>query len=236
MSIFGFYFVSGLMQEAGWPRRKGVFNSTAVIDTIILDQAIDQMIDWAAALGAAYPREALQIIAEVFRDRDWNGDERPDIRFFIEAAKRENESWRGTGVLAPHDIVQPARFAGDDAHRRAVEGIQKKGSSWKGPTMDVKDFKELRVPLEQWFLEGLLWGFGNPDAFGRWFQTQYEDQIWRVPVMREIGLAVDALPNDAQFLKDSEVILRKYEQEISPLPAIPAILMADAQALGRLVP
>lgn len=234
MSIFGFYFVSGLMQEAGWPRRKSVFNSTAVVDVMILDHAIDQMIDWAAALGAAYPRLALQTMAEVFRDRDWNSDGRPDIKSFIDAARRENESWRGTDVLAPHEVVQRARFAGHDAHRRAAEGIQKKGAKWKGPTMDVKNFKELRVPLEQWFLEGVLWGFGNPDAFGKWFEAHYEDQIWRVPVMREVGLAVDALPNEAQFLKDSEVILRKYEQEISPLPAILASLMADAQALGRL--
>ena len=42
MSIFGFYFFSGLMQE----------------DSIILDHAIDQMIDWAAALGMADSRRA----------------------------------------------------------------------------------------------------------------------------------------------------------------------------------
>ena len=63
MSIFGFYFVSEILREAGWPRRKGVFNSTAVIDTIILDGATDQMIDWAAALGAGRPTLALQALA-----------------------------------------------------------------------------------------------------------------------------------------------------------------------------
>src|SRR5689334_6584825 len=110
MSIFGFYFVSGLLQEAGWPRRKGVFNK-AVLDTAILDATIDQMIDWAASLGAGRPMLALQAIAEMFRDRDWKGDSAPSIQRFIEVAKAENESWRVTDAILPRDVVKPTRFA-----------------------------------------------------------------------------------------------------------------------------
>lgn len=50
MAIVGFYFVSGLLRVAGWPRKQGVFRKE-VLDTAILDSAIDQMVDWAAALG-----------------------------------------------------------------------------------------------------------------------------------------------------------------------------------------
>ena len=233
MSIFGFYFVSGLLRETGWPRRKGLFNSTAVIDTIVLDHAIDQMIDWAAALGAGHPTLALQTLAEMFRDRDWSSDGRPDIKVFIESASAENGSWRDTGAIAPHEIVEPTRFAGADAHRQAMEGIEKTGPKWKGPTIPVKVFKEIRVPLEHWFLDGLLWGIGNPKAFETWYQVHYEDQISRLPLMHEAGLAVDALPDLLEFLADSEEVLRNYERDIGPLPAIPDSLLADAQALGR---
>lgn len=235
MSIFGFYFVSEILREAGWPRRKGVFNSTAVIDTIILDGATDQMIDWAAALGAGRPTLALQALAEVFRDRDWDDDERPNIKMFIETARAENESWRSSSTIAPHEVVQPSRFAGADAHRQAAEGIVKEGAKWKGPTMSVKDFKELRVPLEHWFLEGLLWGISNPQAFESWFQAHYEDQMQRLPQMREAGLAVDDLPDLARSLADGEAILRNYERDIGPLPAIPDSLLADARSLWRQV-
>jgi hypothetical protein len=215
MSIFGFYFVTGLLREAGWPRRKGFLNNTAVIDTTILDSAIDQMVDWAAALGAGRPTLAIQTIAEMFRDRDWIGDERPNIKVFIESARTENENWRAAGAIAPHDVVKPARFAGT------------------GRTIDAKDFKGLGPPLEHWFLWGVLWGIANPTAFEKWYHAYFEDQINKLPLMRDAGLAVEAPPDLAESLADSEVILRNYERDISPLPAIPESLLADARALGR---
>ncbi len=39
MSIFGFYFVSGLLREAGWPKKQGFFKKE-VLDTTILDSAL----------------------------------------------------------------------------------------------------------------------------------------------------------------------------------------------------
>lgn len=231
MSIFGFYFVTGLLREAGWPRRKGFFNSTAVIDTTMLDAAIDQMIDWAAALGAGHPQLALQTFGEMFRDRDWSGDDRPNIKKFIESARAENESWRATSGIAPNNVVQRTRFAGENYHR-AAEGILKKGSRWKAPTMAVKEFKELRLPLEHWFLEGLLWGLANPEAFEAWYQADYHDKLTSLPQMRDAGLAVDPIPDLAECLANSEEILRNYERDIGPLPAIPASLLLDGQALG----
>ncbi len=232
MSIFGFYFVSGILREAGWPRRKGVFNSTAVVDTIILDSAIDQMVDWAAALGAGRPTLALQAIAEIFRGRDWSSDDRPKINVFIEAARTEQESWRATDAIAPHEVVQATRYAGADAHRQAAEGIMKRGAKWKGPTMDVKDFKELREPLEHWFLQGVLWGIGNTKAFETWYRAHYEARTSNLEFMSESGLAIEPPADLRQFSADCEHILRNYERDIGPLPAIPEPLLADARALG----
>lgn len=233
MSIFGFYFVSELLREAGWPRKKGRFNNTAVIDTLILDHAIDQMIDWAAALGAGRPTLALQTIAEMFGDRDWNTDGRPDIKVFIEDTRTENEGWRVTDPIAPHEIVQPMRFAGAGAHHQAVEGILKTGPKWKGPTIPLKGFKEFRVPLEYWYLYGLLWGLGNPKAFETWYDAHFEDRINNLEAMVQAGLEIEAPSDLAQFLADSENILRNYERDIGPLPEIPDSLLADAKALGR---
>jgi hypothetical protein len=50
MSMFGLYFVRSLMHEAGWPRKQGLLRAE-VFNTLIADQAVEQMIDWAAALG-----------------------------------------------------------------------------------------------------------------------------------------------------------------------------------------
>lgn len=217
MSIFGFYFVSGLLQEAGWPKKKGLFKKE-VIDTIILDGAIDQMVDWAAGIGAGRPTLALQAIAEMFRGRDWNGDNAPSIKRFIESVRAENESWRETNIIAPRDVVKPTRFA--KAH----------------PTLDAKKFADewIRISLEQWFLEGLLWGFANPAVFEKWYYSRIGDQTKRLAFMRQSGLVVDAAPDLSQFLADSEKLLRNYERDIGPLPAIPEKLLAEARALGRL--
>lgn len=50
--------------------------------------------------------------------------------------------------------------------------------------------------------------------------------------MRQAGLAVDELPDLPRFLADGEEILRNYELEFGPLPAIPESLLADARTLG----
>ena len=71
-SFFGIHFVNGLLAQTGWQRRKSFLNSTAVVDSVILDMIIGQMIDGAASIGACRPKLALQIIATMFRDADWD--------------------------------------------------------------------------------------------------------------------------------------------------------------------
>jgi hypothetical protein len=210
MSILGFYFVSSLLREAGWPRKQGLFKGEG-FDTFIVDATIDQMVDWAAALGAGRPRLALQVIGEMFRDRDWTGDDAPHIKTFIDGVQ-----WNNSANLAPHEVVQPFRVAS------------------LGKSMSLKDFKDARIrgALEQQLLEALLWGLSNPDRFTTWYVFNAQHQESSLPFMRKAGLVVDALPTLPQFFQDSEQILRDYEREVSVLPPIPPRLMADAVALG----
>jgi len=70
-SIFGFYYIMGLLNHMGWPRRKSLFYSEAVVNSLILDSAVEQMIDWAASIGACRPQLALQMIATMLRGTDW---------------------------------------------------------------------------------------------------------------------------------------------------------------------
>lgn len=168
MSIFGSYFVSGLLRETGWPRKQGLFRK-ATFDTFVLDLAIDQMIDWAAALGAGRPRLALQVIAEMFRNRDWNSDDRPNIKTFIEAARVEMQGWNGTTVSAPHDVVKPTRLAR------------------MGPTLDARALTDERLGLELWCMEGMFWGISNPAAFETWYQSHCQNHESNLPLMRRAG-------------------------------------------------
>lgn len=216
MSIFGFYFVKNLLREAGWPRKKGILRKD-VVDTTILDGAIDQMVDWAAAIGAGRPKLGLQVLAEMFRDRDWTSDNAPSIQQFIDTMRLENSAWAGDVCLAPREIVDPNRFA------------------QIGKTIDAKKLtdKQMRIALEQFCLEGLLWGFANPDAFRAWYIGYLEDADGRRALAKAGDVNVFDPSDLSSLFDDSETILRNYEQDIGLLPEIPDRLHAEARALGR---
>lgn len=211
MSIFGFFLVTSLLREAGWPRKQGIFGAEAY-DTAIADSAIDQMVDWGAAIGAGRPRLALQMIAEMLRDRDWESADAPDVKVFIDSVQG---SW--SAALSPRDAVQPIRLA-----------------EHFGRSIRLKDFKDsrLRAALEQHLLEALLWGLSNPNRFEVWYASTAAHRESMLPEMRRAGPNAEQLPTLPQFLEDSAQILRDYEREIGPLPSIPPRLLADAQALG----
>jgi len=215
MAIFGFYFVTTLLKQAGWPKRRSVFNSEAIINTLITDSIINQMIDWSAALGACRPKRALQMIAYMHKDKDWGGENAPRILDFINKAK---DVWSSQDKTAPHDIIGPLNL-----------------SKHFGETMRSKDLKDKRIStaLEGICQTGLLWGLANPDRFKSWYESDYEKSKENLPMMQESGLKVDSIPNLSEFLKESEEILNGYEKKISPLPEIPPKLLADARALGR---
>jgi|GEM_PF-1781173 len=213
MSIFGYYFIGSLLRDAGWPRKQGLFRGETY-DTTIVDAAIDQMVDWAASLGAGRPTIALQMIAEMFRDRNWDGDDAPQIKTFIDGAR---ESWKSALNGAPRQILQPIRL----------------GSTF-GSSISAKNFQDarLRIASEQNLLEALLWGLANPDQFAVWYTSTAEDHQSSLDFMRSSGLAVDELPALEEWFGHCEKIVRNYERDIGPLRAIPKKLLADAHALG----
>ena len=88
MSIFALYFATQLLREVGWPRKLGMFKGEGY-DAVVADAVLAQSIDWGAAIGAGRPRVALQMIAEMFRDRDWEGDDAPDVKI----VRRRRRRW-----------------------------------------------------------------------------------------------------------------------------------------------
>jgi hypothetical protein len=211
MSIFGFYFVAQLLREAGWPRKQGMFKGQAY-DTFMVDVAIAQSVDWAAALGAGRPRLSLQMIAEMFRDRDWDSDEAPNVKIVVDELQ---DTW--SAVASPQDVVQPVKFA---------ERL--------GRSMSLDQFRDsrMRVVMEEYVRDALLWGLSNPDRFAAWYSANLEHHESQMPEMRRAGLDIDELPPLPEFFANSEEIVRDYEREFNPLPAIPRRLLDDATALG----
>lgn len=216
MSIFGQYFVVGLLREAGWPQKQGIFRKN-VVDTVVLDGAVDQMVDWAAGIGAGHPKLALQMIAEMFRERDWSGDNAPSIKQFIEGIRSENDAWNGISTMPPKEVVSPTRF------------------TQLGRTIDAQKLTDpqMRTALEHFCLQGLLWGLANPDSFIAWYASYVGDRAEKRALETKAGLEINDPSEISEFFNDCEVLLRKYEEDIQPLPPIPARLAKDAQALDR---
>ncbi len=215
MSIFAFYFATGLLQEAGWPRKLGRFKGVGY-DATMVDLAFAQSIDWGASLGAGRPEIALQMIAHMFRDRDWEGAEAPNVRVFVEGRREDEAQWGPwQSAEAPQEAVpSKVQFA---------------------PGMSVlthEQFLELKQPTEPYLFNALLWGLDNPDRFGSWYATQAADRESRLPQMRKAGLEIADPPPLAEFFESSEQIVHRYERDLDPLPSPPAGLLADAEALG----
>jgi len=127
MSIFGFYYTSTMLNQTGWPKRRGLFSLDAVVDTTIADIIIKQMIDWSAALGACRPKLALQMIAWMLKDKDWESENAPKIADIIKKAK---DIWDTSGGKAPHDITKPFKL-----------------SEAFGKTIKSKDLKDNRIRM-----------------------------------------------------------------------------------------
>lgn len=213
MSIFGFYFVGNLLREAGWPRKQGVFKGLAY-DTVFVDLAIGQAMDWGAGLGAGHPRLSLQMIAEMYRDRDWESDEAPNLKLYLDDMAKD-DSW--SAASSPMDAAQPVQLAEHFGRSMKLEYFQ---------------HKKTRALIEPHFLHALLWGLSNPDRFDAWYRSKHARQESRLPEMLEAGLDVEHLPSLPEFLEYCEQIVRDYERDIGPLPPIPPRLLDDATALG----
>ena len=213
MNIFGFYFVQALLEQSGWPRKKGLFSGPAY-DTFIVDEVIDQMLGWGASLGSGRPKLSLQMISEMFRDKDWDGDNPPDVKMIIDGSR---EDWDKVPEGGPSEVIKPWRL-----------------SSTIGKSMPAKNLadRKLITALEQLCLEAIMWGLGNPDRVKAWYISRREKMQSPLPDMQKAGLQVEALPALKEWFEQCESILRDYERDIQPMPEIPKKLLQDAESVG----
>ena len=185
----------------------------------MVDLVFAQSIDWAASLGAGRPHIALQMIAEMLRDNDWEADDALDAKMFVAEARREEKPRWG-----------PWRSA--DSPREAVPSKVQFGTGMSA--LSQEQFLGLKQATEPYLLNALLWGLDNPERFEAWYSSQTADYESMLPLMHKAGLEIDdQLPSLSEWFENSEQVVRNYERDIGPLPSsLPAKLLADAEALG----
>lgn len=189
-TFLGIHYVNGVLQATGWPRRKSLLNSTAVIDSAILDLTINQMIDWAASIGACRPKLALQIFATMFSDADWD---RVGLLDIIKIDDARN-AWNYGGNSNPRKIVNPKQFS-------------KYGKSTEASLLNDKKINSL---FENYFMESLFWGLNNPDKFINYFNSEREEKINNLELYKKAELGVNSIPTLEDMLNDAELIISAY--------------------------
>lgn len=198
----------------GWPRRRSLFNSEAVVNSLILDLAIEQMIDWSASIGACRPKLALQVIASMLRDTDWESKEALNLSEEINTLKKQ---WAERGDRNnPREAIKPVKFS---KHSNLISMKQ------------LKD-KEIQHALEVYCYESLIWGLVNSDDFKTYYSAKEKRQREKLPEYEKVGLAVDYIPTLDQILNEGEEILKGYEKKVRPLLPIPQKLLNDTLSLG----
>jgi hypothetical protein len=50
--------------------------------------------------------------------------------------------------------------------------------------------ERMRLGLEQWLLEGVLWGLGDPKSVETWYRSHTEHHMMNLEFMQQAGLAV----------------------------------------------
>jgi hypothetical protein len=212
-SYFGYYFVEGLLSQMGWPRRRSLISSKAIVDSLVLDGAISQMIDWAASIGACRPDLALRMIATMFRANDWNSEDSLSIQTAVNDNK---ELWHERGDSDPLEVVKPFRFS---EKRKLVNA------------KDLNDTK-MRFALETYCFESLIWGLANPGSFKEYFESKNERHSDRMQLYKKMDLDMESIPTLDQTLESGEKILSGYAKNVGILSPIPQRLIEDARSLG----
>ena len=214
MSFLAYHFIEGVLIKSGGPKRKSLFNSEAVFDSILVDTVVEQMIDYASALGACRSKLALQIISNMFKDRNWDTDDAPNILVFI----NKMEEWKIENIIAPHEIIKLPSFVEHFGKTVPVSILHK---------------REMQADLEQKFLFALLLGLANPDKFKLWFEEDFKEKENKLEEYKKAGLDIDFIPTLQQYLKSCDGIVKDYEEKMGSLStAIPPKLLLDAQKLG----
>ncbi len=217
MAVFGLYYTKNMLRLMDWPRKQGLLKKE-YIDRTVFNMTVNQMVDWAAAIGAGKPNLALQIIAYIFRSKDWDGADAPDIKMFVEGM---NDSFRQRGIdfknTAPHAVVGPLQLG------------EKVGATF---SPEVLKDKQVQTAIEEDFLGGLLYGLSHHREYEEWFQHSLEGHQKNMDLYKKADIGVDKLPTLSETYRDSEEIIQNYKQEMEiQLPPIPPKLLADAKAL-----
>lgn len=216
------FFVNGMLRAENWPREIGRFKKKWVVDAQIVDSMCFQLAQLGVTLGATRPRLALQLLADIFRTRDW--EKKPLSALLV-------------------DLDPSARISAAPAqkpwHSIVTLRLAEYGASMGEQLIpwELLAHENYRAELSISCAAGLVWGLIHPSEATEAIDRESARLNQDLPRWKQAGLAVDPgyeVPNVWQAGINAEDMLTSYQVECRPLIPLPSALAASPEIAARL--
>ncbi len=230
MYKFPTFLLVGLLASMGQPRKGGLFGLKRVIDSTILDMALQQVVKVGVALGAGRPALGLRLSADTF-EREWTPESTMQFLDFYDV----------------HDLIIA------EPYQQPWETISPFNFSETRKTVPWEWLNEPAIATHYFgiFVQGILWGFLHPQEAGKTLneersKVQQRASLWRtvnperanqqqtgsfwIDTWEENSTASRCISNEA-FYQECKKLVSRFESERRSLVETPLELLKEPRVV-----
>jgi len=219
---FPVYFLYGLLRSANWPRRVGMIAKKEVVDPRVVDTARVGLAELGVGLGAGSPALAARLLADIFRDRDWNTQPLSELLPEMDPS----------ALVASQPAKLPWQALVQTPMAQEPDVTKEEYMPW-----DLLADRSFRLDLYYTLARGLMWGILHPNEANAAYEGHARGLRQRLPMIRHAGLVLDpgfSPPTLPEWIDGHETIVLAYEKERRRLVALPAALAQAEPIAARL--
>lgn len=219
---FSEFFFFGLLRQAGWPHNDGVLTKDATVDPRLVDEVFQGLAQIGIVLGAGRPALGAQLLADIFRVRDWSAQPLGKLLGELDPSNRI----AGAPTALPWETIVRLRLAQEpDITKPEV-------MPW-----EMLEDRSFRVRLHLACAEGLIWGLLHPGAAEAAINRHGAELSKNAPTLERAGVEFDAgssPPNMERAVAAAEDMVNSYETKCRQLIPLPDALRRSPELAGLL--
>ena len=209
------FFVFGMLKSMKWPRKVGLLKKHDVVDPMVVEVLCVQLAELGVTLGAGRPAVAAQLLADLFRERDWAEKPLSELLGVLDPSQRVDAN----STNLPWESISTLRF-------------KPASMPW-----ELLANREFRGSVAWLCAEGLVWGLLHPSEAVNAINQHNARVNARVPEYRRAGLALDpgfVAPSAEGAFATAEEMVTAYQEECRRLVPLPVALAGSPEIRDRL--
>ena len=218
MSRFMQWFVAETLKQSGWPRPKGLFRRL-VVNTLVVDGAVQQALHIAVALGAGRPHLGAAIIADTFANNPWTLESTTELLSDLK---------QGEMKVAAHPAMPPWQAL----YEQDKLSLVARDIPCEQLANDV-----VQSVFALGFVEAVFWGINHEDQLPEVFEKEklsYENTA-RMAIPHGLNVSASYPWQTLEALYEyCENFVKLYELNRQPLAKIPTALRTAPSMSRRL--